>query len=205
MRSFLPPAVLAALFLPAFFLAFFPVQPAAAGETDCLMCHGDLAGGKVVHAALGMGCAACHTGVDASEIPHKFTGGKGLSAQPPELCFQCHPGGEFARKSQHAPVAGGMCLICHVPHSGPNPSLLSAEGNALCLQCHADVEKKPHALSRFKAPGHRLSGKADPIREGKPFGCLSCHLPHSSDWGKLFRYEAEDASGICKHCHEFLQ
>lgn len=194
--------VLGMLLLPAFFLA----QPAAqAEEMDCLMCHGDLAEGNVVHPAVQMGCVVCHTGVDASEIPHKFTGEKGLSAGLPDLCFQCHSQDEFTRKNQHPPVAGGMCLFCHSPHSGPNESLLSAKGNALCLQCHSDVTKKPHALSRFKAPSHRLSGSKDPKREGKPFGCLSCHVPHSSDWGKLFRYEAEDASSLCKHCHEFLQ
>jgi predicted CXXCH cytochrome family protein len=192
---------------PAFFLVNFLAEPAAAAEeVDCLMCHGDLAGGKVVHAAVAMGCVVCHTGVDASDIPHKFTGDKGLSAQPPDLCYQCHSKQEFTRKVQHAPVAGGMCLFCHTPHSGPNPSLLTTEGNALCLQCHADVKNKPHAqVARFSVPGHPISGKSDPLREGKPFGCLSCHVPHSSDWMRLFRYKAEEPSGICKHCHEFLQ
>lgn len=199
--------VAGALLFLAFFPAYFPAQPAlAAEEVDCLMCHSDLTGGKVVHAAVGMGCVVCHTGVDASDIPHKFTGDKGLSAQPPDLCFQCHSKDEFTKKVQHPPVAAGMCLACHTPHSGPNPSLLTAEGNALCLQCHGDVEKEPHArVERFKVPGHPLSGKKDPLRKGKPFGCVSCHVPHSSDWIRLFRYEAEDPSGICKHCHEFLQ
>lgn len=178
---------------------------ARAEEVDCLMCHGDLAEGKTVHPAVQMGCTVCHTGVDASDIPHKFTGEKGLSAQPPDLCFQCHSQDEFTKKVQHAPVAAGMCLFCHNPHSSPNASLLTTAGNGLCLQCHADVAKKPHAISRFTSIGHKLSAKKDPLREGKPFGCLSCHVPHSSDWGKLFRYEAKDASGLCKHCHEFLQ
>ncbi|MGD2081259.1 MAG: cytochrome c3 family protein [Nitrospirota bacterium] len=195
------------VFLLLTFLALMllPAGQGRAEEMDCLMCHGDLAEGKAVHAAVQMGCTVCHIGVDASDIPHKFTGEKGLSAAPPDLCFQCHSKDEFSRKVLHAPVAGGMCLFCHTPHSGPNESLLTTEGNGLCLQCHNGIDKKPHAISRFTSLGHKLSAKADPLREGKPFSCLSCHMPHSSDWVKLFRYEARDASGICKHCHEFLQ
>jgi len=45
----------------------------------------------------------------------------------------------------------------------------------------------------------------DPKREGKPFDCLSCHVPHSSAWGKLFRYEAQNTASLCKNCHDFMQ
>jgi len=172
---------------------------------DCTVCHGDLAQGKVVHAALQMGCQGCHTGVDAANIPHKFQGRKGLSAQPPDLCFQCHSKEGFTKKIQHAPVAGGMCLSCHKVHSGPNKGLLKAPGNALCRECHAGVLEKPHVMTDRLPQGHPLAGRKDPVRERKPFECASCHEPHSSDWGSLFRYEAQDAKGLCKHCHEFLQ
>lgn len=177
-----------------------------AQKIDCLGCHKELTEGKVVHAAVQMGCEGCHTGVDASDVPHKFTGGKrGLAAEPPDLCFNCHAKKEFTKKSQHPPVAGGMCLSCHFVHSGPYGSLLVKNGNQLCLNCHGTVEKKPHIKSAPLPQGHPLAGRRDPNREDKPFGCVSCHVPHSSEWGRLYRYEAVNPAGLCKHCHEFMQ
>jgi predicted CXXCH cytochrome family protein len=179
--------------------------PARAEKVDCLMCHGDLAQGKVIHAAVQMGCEGCHTGVDASNIPHKFKGRKGLSAEPPDLCYNCHAKDEFTRKVQHPPVMAGMCTSCHSPHSGPNPSLLKNKGNAVCLECHAEVPKKPHAVTSWNPEGHPLEGESDMKREDKPLECISCHHPHSSEWPKLFRYPAKNARTLCKNCHEFLQ
>jgi len=178
---------------------------ALAQKIDCLECHKDLTKGKVVHAAVQMGCESCHTGVDASAIPHKFTGKKGLSAGPPDICYQCHSKDEFTKKIQHAPVAGGMCLSCHLPHSSPNDSLLIKDAFQLCSQCHEDIRKKPHVVFGSPPRGHELAGRKDPNRENKEFGCISCHVPHSSAWGKLFRYESQNAAGLCKYCHEFMQ
>jgi predicted CXXCH cytochrome family protein len=218
-----------------------------AEQADCLMCHKQLSEGKVVHAAVMMGCPTCHAGVDASQMPHKFTGTKGLSAEPPDLCYQCHDKSkfagstvhaplslgmctschnphtsehpklltavapdlcfnchdkkEFSRKQAHAPVAAGMCTSCHSPHANNNDNLLVQKGVLLCRQCHANVEKEPHVVAGFSTKGHPLRGKKDPKRTGKPFDCLSCHLPHSSDWVRLFRYEAGSAFGLCTHCH----
>lgn len=178
---------------------------ALAKKIDCLECHKDLTKGKVVHAAVQMGCEGCHSGVDASAIPHKFVGKKGLSADIPDLCYQCHSKDGFTKKSKHAPVAGGMCLSCHFPHSSPNDSLLMKDAYELCSECHGDILKKPHAVFGSPPRPHVLAGGEDPKREDKPFDCTSCHLPHSSAWGKLFRYEAENAGGLCKYCHEFMQ
>jgi predicted CXXCH cytochrome family protein len=169
--------------------------PVWAEEIDCLQCHKDLTEGKVVHPAVQMGCGSCHSGVNASVVPHKFTGKLGLSAGPPALCFQCHDKGAFTKKIIHAPVEAGMCLSCHTPHSGPFDSLLKVNGNALCRQCHPQLPQSH--------PDHPLSGPSDPARKGKPFGCISCHVPHSSDWGKLFRYKAADFPGLCTYCHKF--
>lgn len=178
---------------------------ALAENIDCLQCHKELVNGKVVHAAVQMGCEGCHSGVDASAVPHKLTGKRGLSAEVPALCYQCHPKDGFTNKSQHAPVAGGMCLSCHFPHSGPNASLLIKDAYQLCSQCHEDVLKKPHVVFGSPPKSHALLGRRDPNRERKPFNCVSCHVPHSSAWGKLFRYEAQNAEGLCKHCHDFMQ
>jgi predicted CXXCH cytochrome family protein len=314
---------------------------ASAQGPDCQMCHPDLAQGKSVHAAVGMGCTVCHSGVDATDIPHKFTSGiaKGLSADPPDLCFMCHDQGMFSGKSVvHMPVAGGMCTSCHSPHSsendklllsenvcvtchgtdefskkdvhppvqagmctschephqsdtqkllrkeppelcydchkkedfyGPtihapvgvglcvichsphssdneklltqktpdlcfvchvkssffltsvhkpvqeglctqchsphasqNESLLVRKGNFLCRKCHAKVERAPHAIAAFNTKGHPLRGRRDPVREGKTFGCLSCHLPHTSESPRLFRYKANTMFDLCSYCHQ---
>ncbi len=194
-RSHLMPAMLVVMFLL--------VHPAWAEQVDCQQCHKKLTAGSVVHAAVQMGCENCHTGVDASAIPHKFAGRLGLSAESPGLCFQCHAKGAFTKKVQHAPISASKCLICHTPHSGPYESLLKAKGNALCRQCHEEIEKKRHPATARQ--GHALEGPSDPVRKGRPFGCISCHVPHSSDWGKLFRFNAPNASGLCKYCHDFLQ
>jgi len=178
---------------------------ALAQKIDCLECHKDLTKGKVVHAAVQMGCEGCHSGVDASVTPHKFAGKKGLSADIPDLCYQCHSKDGFTKKSKHAPVAGGMCLSCHSPHSSPNDSLLIKDAYKLCSECHGDILNKPHVVFGSPPRAHVLVGREDPKREGKPFDCTSCHVPHSSAWGKLFRYEAENAGSLCKNCHEFMQ
>jgi predicted CXXCH cytochrome family protein len=186
-------------------MLFCLANSASAQKVDCLECHSDLTKGKVVHAAVQMGCESCHTGVDASAIPHKLTGNKGLKTNLPDLCYECHSKAEFTKKDQHAPVAGGMCLSCHVPHSGPNNSLLQKEAVQLCRQCHEDIEQKHRVMIGSPPHSHPLFALKDPKRKGRRFDCLSCHVPHSSAWGKLFRYEAQNAEGLCKHCHEFLQ
>jgi len=218
---------------------------------DCTMCHGDLTQGKVVHAAVSMGCTICHAGVDAKEIPHKFTTNfpKGLSSEIAELCYNCHDKTKFYGPTVHAPVGIGMCTACHNPHHSENEKLLIAgkealcyncheqekfsgkkiihnpvraglclechlphasaneylavnKGNLLCRKCHPRVEKEPHAIVGFSQMGHPLKGKSDPKRKGKTFECLSCHQPHTSDWGRLFRYKADSSYDLCLYCHE---
>lgn len=176
----------------------------SAQKVDCLECHKDLTQGKIVHAAIQMGCDTCHTGVDASSIPHKFTGTKGLKANPPGLCYGCHSKEEFTKAVRHSPVAAGMCMSCHNPHSSSGEALLLLRVNKLCVQCHADIANHVKiSIPPFQI--HPLEGPSDPNRKGKSFDCVSCHMPHSSAWGKLFRYDAKDAAGLCKHCHDFMQ
>lgn len=291
-------------------LGFLGAGDLRAEEIDCLQCHEDLVKDMTVHPAVQMGCVTCHSGIDASEIPHKKTtsvekglsapspdlcygchdkaafthetvhpalmmgcsschnphaskSGRLLKAEMPELCFNCHdktlfsgevvhaPIGiglcsnchsphssaneklllqgqpdlcytchdrkEFERKNVHAPVQGGMCLSCHKPHASANKFLIVKQVNDLCLECHSDVRKQPHAIAGFSAKGHPLGGVTyvrdrktgkktlkttnDPVRPGKIFYCGSCHDTHSSDYVKLFRYEAQSGMGLCTHCH----
>ncbi|TAN40596.1 MAG: hypothetical protein EPN25_06990 [Nitrospirae bacterium] len=161
-------------------------SPAFAAEVDCLMCHENLAKGKVVHAAVQMGCTSCHTGIDATDVPHKKKNkiAKGLSSMPPELCYGCHEKKSFeGKKAVHPPVMGGLCTNCHNPHSSDIPKLLLSELPDLCYGCH-DKQK--------------FFGKAlhAPVGIGL---CTQCHAAHQSDHEKLLLKEPPD---LCYDCHK---
>ena len=175
-------------------------------DKACLQCHAALAQKKVVHAAVHMGCASCHAELDASAVPHKSKGkiAKGLSAEGPALCANCHDKKLFEGKIVHAPVAAGLCLGCHNPHSSDNQGLLKAEPATLCLDCHPDIKKGPHVIAGFSSSGHPLGNDKneaqDPLRPGKKFYCASCHEPHRSTLPKLTRFAKGMAS--CQTCHK---
>ena len=159
-------------------LYFLPTQVNA--QLDCKKCHKQMATKKFVHAAIQMGCEACHT--EPHQKNSKFP--KGLSAAAPDLCYGCHDKAKFTKKNVHPPVAGGMCSGCHDPHTSDNAKLLIANGAELCFTCH---DKKP------------FSGKKivhAPVAGGM---CPSCHAPHSSDSEKLL-LSAQPA--LCYTCHE---
>jgi predicted CXXCH cytochrome family protein len=166
----------------------------------CYGCHDKaLFTKKNVHAAVAMGCTGCHN-------PHSSKNSKLLVSAAPALCFTCHDKAGFSRKNVHAPVAAGMCLDCHNPHSTDFMDLLAKEPVELCLGCHPAVEKSPHAIVGFSSAGHPIGKKGkkeikDTKRPGKPFYCGSCHDPHSSDFMRLFRYDAKSTMGLCVHCH----
>jgi predicted CXXCH cytochrome family protein len=158
-------------------------SPASAEEVDCLKCHAKLKLEKIVHPALEMGCPACHTGIDASKVPHKKTNAiaHGLSADQPELCYGCHDKAAFSKSNVHPAVAMG-CTGCHNPHSSPNAKLLKSEAPELCFTCH---DKKPFTLKNVHPP----------VAAGK---CLVCHNPHSSDQIALLQKKPVE---VCLECH----
>ncbi len=160
------------------------VKPLFAESVDCSMCHPDLAKKKTVHAAIGMGCATCHTNLNVSEVPHKVTGKvpKGLSSAQPDICYGCHDISIFSKKNVHAALMMG-CTTCHNPHSTDAQKLLVAELPDLCFNCH---DKK------------KFDGKTihPPVMGGM---CTSCHNPHSSNNAKLLISEAPD---LCFNCHD---
>jgi len=149
------------------------------------MCHEPLSKGKVVHAAIQMGCPTCHTAIDASKMPHKKTNkiAKGLSSKQPGLCFTCHDKTKFGKKTVHAAIGMG-CTGCHNPHSSKNAKLLISEQPQICYGCH---DKK--SFSGKKASHAPVAGGM----------CSSCHAPHSSDSGKLLLSPQPD---LCFTCHD---
>lgn len=164
-------------------LAVALAQGRAGGEVDCLTCHEALAKEKVVHAALQMGCPTCHSGIDASEYPHKKTNTftKGLSSEQPDLCYGCHDKSKFTKKTVHAAIGMG-CTMCHNPHSSKNEKLLKSETPDLCYGCH----------------DKSMFTKKD-VHPALSMGCISCHNPHSTDTPKLL---VSEPPGLCFNCHD---
>ena len=189
-------------------IAWMFAPNAEAKDEVCLKCHAALADKKVVHAAVHMGCTTCHAELDAGSTPHKYKDKSkspmGLSAEGPALCAKCHDDKLFRGKVVHGPVAAGMCMGCHDPHSSDNQGLLKKKPATLCLDCHPDIAKGPHVIAGFSRSGHPLGNDkkeaADPLRPGKTFYCASCHEPHRSDLPKLSRFDKGMAS--CQKCHK---
>ena len=174
----------------------------------CFTCHDKTKfAGEAVHSPVSIGlCVSCHD-------PHSSSEPKLLKEAVPALCYTCHDKGPFTRKSVHPPVAGGMCTGCHSPHASGEIKLLLSRPINLCLECHADVRKIPHAVSGFSSTGrggHFLGSIkkpkkiiADPAQKTREFYCGSCHDPHSSDWGRLYKYKATNVMGLCQYCHKY--
>ena len=172
---------LIAIFILTILTAVSATTALAQDKVDCTMCHTDKAEGKVVHPAVSFGCDSCHTGVDASDIPHKFTGPKGLSKKGNSLCMTCHDEGKFNKKSRHAALESG-CITCHDPHVNENRKLLVSPQPELCKGCHG--KKRFEKKTRHEAINT---------------GCTPCHSPHSADFDKLLKDKTPD---LCYICHD---
>jgi predicted CXXCH cytochrome family protein len=165
-------------------ISFVYHSPASAAEVNCLKCHAKLTIGKYVHKALTMGCTVCHSGIDATAVPHRKTTSleKGLSSQQPDLCYGCHDKEKFMMKDVH-PAIGMGCTVCHNPHASNYPKLLTSAVPALCYSCH----DKTGFTRKIVHP---------PVAAGK---CMTCHTPHSSDQMALLLKKPID---VCLQCHK---
>lgn len=175
----------------------FPKGLGAETVELCYTCHDKTRFyGSTVHAPVGIGlCTSCHN-------PHHSEIANLLIVEKQTLCFNCHEKEKLTgQKNIHAPVNAGECLQCHAHHASNNEHLILKKGNILCRKCHRNVEKEPHAVTGFKYKGHPIRGKEDPIRKGKTFECLSCHMPHTSEWIRLLRYKADSLFDLCLYCH----
>lgn len=153
-------------------LTLLTAAPGFAEEVDCVSCHQDLTAGKSVHQAVSMGCAVCHSAVDASDVPHMITNRnpKGLASKMRDLCYSCHDKKPFMKITVHGALRLG-CTTCHDPHASKHARLLKEDTPRLCLNCHQE------RLMADKSKTHDLKGGAD---------CSNCHNPHSTDTPKLF-------------------
>jgi predicted CXXCH cytochrome family protein len=165
-------------------LGLLSSQSYAAQENQCLTCHTKLKErAKSIHAAMGMGCEACHKAVEGKSHPDQ-KGSIILTQKMPDLCYNCHDASKFKGKSVHQPVASGMCTGCHDPHQSNFPKLLVKDVPDLCYNCHD--------ASKFKgskgASGHTAVGM-----------CTGCHNPHSSNSDKILK---ADQPELCYSCHD---
>ena len=131
-----------------------------------------------MHPAIEMGCGSCHTGNHAGEKPAPK-----LTASVPDLCYTCHDKTAFDKKTLHTPVAGGMCVSCHNPHSSGNPKMLIAAVPDLCFSCH-DKKTMAKTTAHVSAAGGQ---------------CLICHDAHGSDTDFVLTQLVE---GHCEACHD---
>lgn len=156
-------------------------QSYAAQENQCLTCHTKFKEpAKSIHAAMGMGCEACHKPVEGMTHPDQ-KGSIKLTQDMPGLCYSCHDQSKFKGKSVHQPVSSGMCTACHDPHQSNFPKILVKDVPGLCYNCHDE--------SKFKgASGHTAVGM-----------CTGCHDPHSSNSDKILK---ADQPELCYTCHD---
>lgn len=179
---------------------------AIADDAQCSKCHAPLFQRKSVHGAVPMGCRTCHVEMDAAS-PHQVRGkvAKGLAGEPLALCNDCHEKRLYEGKVVHAPVAAGICLVCHDPHASDHAGLLRKPPATLCLDCHPEIAKTPHVIAGFSRSGHPLGEEGrerpaqDPLRPGKKFYCAACHEPHRSELPALNRFPKGMSS--CRNCH----
>lgn len=162
------------------------VPPGPGG--DCLSCHDEYAGKKIVHPPVKNGlCLGCH--VSTSDTAHRFelaNGGK-------QLCAQCHSTRD-TMKVLHPPVSEGLCLNCHDPHASDHHARLRINVFDTCTTCHPSKKNQNDAAAN-------KHGALD--EQQNPRVCVSCHEAHQSDHPRrLIDWPVEK---VCAQCHDKVQ
>jgi len=169
------------LFGTAFLFISLTVHMSFSEESACLTCHSALKVAKNLHVPLTMGCEACHKTVAGKSHPEK--GSIILTQSLPGLCYGCHQESKFKGSTIHKPVAGGMCIACHNPHSSNSKKLLISELPDVCYTCHDKgnfTKKHLHKVINL-------------------IGCVTCHNPHVSNNPSLLTNPIND---VCINCHK---
>jgi len=200
----LGPSVLTAVLFLTLLAGPAASRPAAAGDEDCLVCHGDKglkseAGRSIyvdaakhkasVHGALG--CTTCHSA--ATEFPHPKR-----MAKP--ACATCHtePATDIP-KSVHKALGAEACTSCHgEPHEIQRGVAASP---ARCSTCHAGEVRD-----------YRLSVHREAYQHGdlSAATCQSCHgpthkiVPGSAPNSPVAKKNLPDTCGSCHANPEFL-
>ncbi|MCL4523130.1 MAG: hypothetical protein M1453_08220 [Acidobacteria bacterium] len=194
--------VLLLLLLPIFAndgLAQTP-HPAVPRTTDgsafdfnsCKQCHEAKLKGTSVHAAVQVGCDACHAVEHYKNETDIYVRSEGN-----ELCYECHEDKKpkTSQTTLHFALRKEPCTTCHDPHSSAAPHLLkrAAEGrdheSNLCLTCHTQIE------ALLKKPTQHAA---------VDMGCATCHTTHRSEPAGepegIFHLNKPPAA-LCLECH----
>jgi len=187
------------------------------GKNLCLDCHNQ--GVNVPekgsrHAALDMGCDACHVTHKVGEVG-KLEFDKHLAKGVPALCLDCHDVKDevLIKAHQGQPFATANCLQCHDPHQSAQPKLMAkflhppfADKDG-CVTCHAPAKDGKVVLTQANVKDLCVtchSDKAELIEKAKvqhpgaAGDCTDCHNPHASSQPGLPKTNGVD---ICLTCH----
>ncbi len=187
------------------------------GKGLCLDCHTQ--GLNVPekgsrHAALDMGCDACHVTHKVGELG-KLEFDNHLTKGVPALCMDCHDVKDAAliKAHQGQPFGTANCLECHDPHQSASPKLMAkvvhppfADKDG-CSTCHAAAKDGKVVLAQANVKDLCVtchSDKAELIEKAKvqhpgaAGDCTDCHNPHASAVPGLPKTNPVD---ICLGCH----
>jgi predicted CXXCH cytochrome family protein len=194
------------------------LKPLSGGEKEnlCLSCHQTglhVSEKGSRHAALDMGCDACHlthkTGADPTD-ENKFH----LTKSAPALCLDCHDAkdADLAKAHQSQPFATANCLECHNPHQSAAPKLMARfqhppfESRS-CEMCHSPAKDGKVVLTQPDAKSLCVTCHDDKAKQiesakiphpGAAGDCTDCHSPHASNEPGLPK---TDGVSICIGCH----
>jgi predicted CXXCH cytochrome family protein len=151
------------------------------------------------------GCNQCHKPT-WKEHPGKEKDFE-LREKMPQLCVKCHDG-IIDHKKVHSPVAGGSCTACHSPHSSSFKNLLLTDKKTICLNCHNKSLSKDNkqVINMLQLVQTRKY-----LHAAMNGGCITCHMPHGSDYPKFVNAAfpdgnyvpaVRDSFDLCFQCHD---
>ena len=179
--------------------------------TDCFSCHKadfeEVKNPDHVSAKFDTDCLVCHTDIawTPSTFDHNQTGFSLTSAHTTTDCTSCHANGVFAGTPKD-------CFACHQQdyEKVDDPNHVLGRFSLLCLDCHTDTAWEPatfdHNQTRFPLTGQHNtvdcgSCHQNGVFQNTPMDCISCHqsdFNNARDPNHVFARFPED----CTQCHD---
>lgn len=185
-------------------------------ENLCLTCHDkgvNVPAGGSRHAALDMGCDACHVTHKTGD-PTKSEFRDHLVKPAPALCLDCHDVKDagLLKAHQGQPFATADCTGCHDPHQSDSPKLMQAVLHppfqaGACDTCHTAPKDGKVALTKATPKELCVTCHDDKAKfidnakvqhPGAMGDCTDCHSPHASRYPRMLKQPV----GVCTQCHD---